>query len=56
MNGRHLPFEDHCHAGDIVVYDQSAVHGVDDVDVRVPFRQDSLAGRMSGLVTLYQAR
>ncbi len=49
-----ISYEDHCQAGDIVIYDTTTVHGVDDVDPHVPFRQDSLAGRLSGLVTIFK--
>ncbi len=52
--GERISYEDHCQAGDIIVYNQRVSHGVDDIDVEVPFRQDSLDGRMSGLVTLYK--
>ena len=30
------------------------VHGVSDIDLQEPFRQDSLAGRLCGFVTLYR--
>lgn len=49
-----ISYEDYSEQGDIVIYDTSTVHGVDDVDPQLPFRQDSLAGRMSGLVTLFK--
>lgn len=49
-----ISYEDYCCAGDIVVYDTTTVHGVDDIDPHVCFRQDSLAGRMSGLVTIFR--
>lgn len=49
-----ISYEDYCRAGDIVIYDTTTVHGVDDIDPHVPFRQDSLAGRMSGLVTIFK--
>jgi len=52
--GEHIVYEDHCHAGDVIVYDHRLVHGVDDVDPTVPFRQASLAGRMSGFVSFYR--
>jgi len=52
--GERIQYEDYCEKGDIVIYDTSTVHGVDDIDPRAPYRQDSLAGRMSGLVTLYK--
>jgi hypothetical protein len=44
VEGEHIAYEKYCSGGDIIIYDQNAVHGVDDVDVDVPFRQDSLAG------------
>ena len=56
VDGEHVVYEDHCRAGDVIVYDQRLVHGVDDIDPTVPFRSDSLAGRMSGFVSFYQLR
>ncbi len=55
VDGEQVVYDDYCTAGDIIVYDQNLEHGVADIDVDVAFRQDSLAGRMSGLVTLYKA-
>ncbi len=49
-----ISYEDHSQKGDVVIYDTSTIHGVDDVDPHLPFRQDSLAGRMSGLVTMFK--
>lgn len=48
-------YEDFSKKGDVVIYDTTTVHGVEDIDVRKPYRQNSLDGRMSALVTLYKA-
>lgn len=47
-------YEDYAEKGDILVYDTTTVHGVEDIDPATAFRQDSLAGRMSGLVTMFK--
>lgn len=54
LGNERIDYEDCSLKGDIVIYDTSTVHGVEDVDPRVPYRQDSLAGRMSALVTLFK--
>ena len=54
LRGERILYEDHAGKGDIVIYDTSTDHGVEDIDPDRPFRQDSLAGRMSGLVTLFK--
>ncbi|MCA9582819.1 MAG: hypothetical protein KC416_13565 [Myxococcales bacterium] len=53
--GERVVYEDFAGRGDIVIYDTSTVHGVDDVDTHKPYRQDSIDGRMSALVTLYKS-
>jgi hypothetical protein len=47
-------FEPYCSYGDIVIYDGRTVHGVDDIDPHLPFRQDSIEGRLAAFVTLYR--
>lgn len=54
VHGEKVEYEKYCQQGDIVIYDSRTLHGVDDVDVHVPYRQDSMAGRISALVTLYK--
>jgi hypothetical protein len=54
VGNERISYEDYCRKGDILIYDTSTVHGVDDVDPHRTFEQDSLAGRMSGLVTLFK--
>lgn len=56
IDGEHVVYDDHCRAGDVLVYDQRLVHGVDDVDPTVPFRADSLAGRVTGFVSFFELR
>jgi len=53
--GERVAYEDYAHKGDVVIYDVSTVHGVDDVDTHKPYRQGTLDGRMSALVTLYKS-
>lgn len=54
LDGEILHYEKYCDRGDVIIYDASTLHGVDDVDPHLPFRQDSIGGRLSGLVTLYK--
>jgi len=56
IEGREVEYESFCQRGDVVVYDATTLHGVNDIDVTRPFRQGSIAGRISALVTLYADR
>lgn len=47
-------FEEACEYGDIAVYSGNTIHGVSDIDIHKPFRQDNLDGRLCGFVTLYK--
>ena len=49
-----LYYEQFCELGDVLIYDTRVLHGVTEIDLRRPFRQDSLAGRLAGFVTLYR--
>jgi hypothetical protein len=40
--------------GDIVVYDGRTVHGVEDIDPRVPLDLDTINGRVAGFATLFK--
>jgi hypothetical protein len=53
-DGTRYLFEQACELGDVVVYSGATVHGVVDIDLAKPFRQDSLDGRLCGFVTLYR--
>ena len=53
INDEYLYVEDYCGLGEIVIYNTHTVHGVYEVDLNKPYRQESLAGRYSGLVSLY---
>jgi len=54
MNGQLVEYEDHCLFGDIAIYNVNTIHGVNEVDLNMPFVQRSSSGRFSGLVTLYK--
>lgn len=54
VQGEIIEYEDYTKLGDIIVYDATTSHGVNDIDPDLPFKQHSLAGRMSALVTLYK--
>ena len=47
-------FEEECELGDLVIYSGATIHGVADIDIKKPFRQDSLDGRLCAFVTLYK--
>ncbi len=54
VHGQVVEYEDYTELGDIVVYDTLTTHGVYDIDPHKVFRQDSIEGRISVLVTLYK--
>ena len=54
LDGERYFFETECEYGDIILYDGRTVHGVADIDPQLPFRQDSIAGRLAGFATLYK--
>lgn len=54
IEGERYFFEGECQYGDIVIYDGRTVHGVADIDPHLPFRQDSIKGRLAAFATLYR--
>ncbi len=56
IDGHVVEYEDYANMGDIVVYNDMTQHGVNDIDPHKLYQQDSLAGRMGGLVTLFKKR
>lgn len=55
-DGKKVFYEDKCQIGDIVMYDGSTVHGVDDIDPTSRFSPLSLEGRMAAFVTLFNEK
>lgn len=54
VSGERIELEDEFKAGDVVIYDGSTMHGVDDIDPqRVP-SLNTLDGRLVALVSLYK--
>lgn len=51
-----IEYEDFSDFGDIAIYNVQTVHGVNEVDLNLPFKQRSSDGRYSGLVTLYKTQ
>lgn len=47
-------YEDHCRAGDIVVYDGRSIHGVADIDPMADVDLVTYSGRVVALVSLYR--
>jgi hypothetical protein len=54
VEGERYFFETECQYGDVIIYDGRTVHGVADIDPHLPFRQDSIEGRLAGFATLYK--
>jgi hypothetical protein len=55
LNGRKVYYEDDYEVGDLVIYDETNVHGVDDVDPLAPLDMSSPGGRYTALCTLMKA-
>lgn len=51
---RRVCLDDCALPGDIVVYDGRTVHGVEDIDPRVPLDLDTINGRVAGFATLFK--
>lgn len=54
IDDRRVCLDDCALPGDIVVYDGRTVHGVEDIDPRVPLDLDTINGRLAGFVTLFK--
>ncbi|NKC00890.1 MAG: hypothetical protein GKR90_20670 [Pseudomonadales bacterium] len=54
LNGEMIEYEDYTLRGDILVYNGSTVHGVNDIDPHLRYVQSSPAGRYSALATLFK--
>ncbi len=52
--GNHLVLDDYISPGDIVIYDGSTLHGVEDIDPHKVFDLDKVSGRLSAFVSLYK--
>jgi hypothetical protein len=51
---RRVCLDDCAELGDIVVYDGRTVHGVEDIDPRVPLDMETINGRIAGFATLFK--
>lgn len=51
---RRVCLDDCALMGDIVVYDGRTVHGVEDIDPKIPLDLDTINGRLAGFVTLFK--
>ncbi|PSF35395.1 hypothetical protein C7H19_16565 [Aphanothece hegewaldii CCALA 016] len=54
-NEQRICFEELCCLGDLIIYDSSTIHGVDDVDPHEVLDLDTLSGRMVAFVSLYKS-
>ena len=52
--GKHIIIDDFVSPGDIVIYDGSTLHGVEDIDPHKLLELDQISGRMSAFVSLYK--
>ena len=55
VNGEQIIYEDYAQRGDVVIYDTTTVHGVEDIDPREKYVHETINGRISCLVTLYRS-
>jgi hypothetical protein len=53
-DGERVYYEQFCEVGDVLAYDTRVMHGVTEIDIQKPFRQDSHLGRYAAFVTLYR--
>ncbi|UYG06239.1 hypothetical protein [Halomonas sp. M4R1S46] len=54
IDGERVYYDSFLKMGTIVIYNTKILHGVEEVDPDIAFRQDNLSGRCSGLVTMYR--
>ena len=52
--GKRIIIDDYISPGDIVIYDGSTVHGVEDIDPHQVLDLDTVSGRLSAFVSLYK--
>ena len=54
LDKRRYYYEEEAQLGDLVIYSGATVHGVEDIDLHVPFDTRNPRGRFAGFVTLYR--
>ena len=53
-NGEKIFFEKDFQLGDIIIYDETSIHGVDEIDIHKNLNLDSFCGRITAFVSLYK--
>ena len=54
-HGKLISFERACQLGDIIVYDENSLHGVEDIDPHKLLDLDTVSGRVVAFSTLYKS-
>lgn len=54
INGEKIVFEKEFDLGDIIIYDERTMHGVDEIDTHKRLDLDNICGRLTAFVSLYK--
>ncbi len=54
INGEKIIFEKEFEVGDIIIYDENTMHGVDEIDIHKNLNLDSICGRLTAFVSIYK--
>lgn len=54
LENERVYYEDECEAGDVILYDGEAIHGVGDIDPLEPLDLTTLSGRLVAFASLYR--
>ncbi len=54
IEGKKIIFEKEFDIGDIIIYDEETLHGVDEIDIKKNLNLDSICGRITAFVSLYK--
>lgn len=54
VKGSKIIFEKEFEVGDIIIYDERTIHGVEEIDIKKNLNLDSICGRITAFVSLYK--
>ena len=54
VNNNKIFFEKEFALGDIIIYDERTIHGVDEIDINKNLDLDNICGRLTAFVSLYK--
>ena len=54
IEGKKIIFEKEFDVGDIIIYDERTIHGVEEIDIEKNLNLDSICGRITAFVSLYK--